>query len=618
VQYDLTNAGDTSAEGWQDLIQVARARVSLIDGMGAFRGFNAFGWAQNDDPLAPGQTITVTTTVDLMPRLTGRYNLLVSADCNYQLDEQGMTDDNQAYIPIVVGRPPAVDLRGDAVVAGDAKLSQDATITWTATNASDSAAVTGWTDQIYWSRDGRLGRGDILLGSYPHVGGLDAGAQYSGMLTTALPPEALGQGFIIVQVNGDRGAVERGPDRRNNLIVKPITVDGLALSDFHSGQFVPRSTTVVLPFDASFGAGPAASVDVTVGSFQAFPLADIPGGGTTTATLIDDLEIQPGSTHSALVLNTSSLAYGTYTMTITIDRGGEVQTQQFGLSVVEAAVSQIDRLGDTVGGDSYEHFNMDAGLVGDCIVWRLATNHWSDGSDDNGDFLIRVGRGKGMRLFGVALADRTTDEMYNVTAGQLYSDCTFTPGEVVPRYLAKISTFAAESAGDSFIRTQANTDAAWDYDLFGGVKIAALGIAKDDQAARTPVSVSHTMYCGNDEITITIAPLLVRWPKLAVNIDKPQVVKLAARGDRLREPELVGTYTSGKQLVLKAIVRPARKDPVVAVVFEVNGQTYVDDSPRGGWTMPFTTELADTPLRIRAVSASGIVSDDFDALVRVV
>jgi len=619
VAYDVSNLGDEPGEGWQDMIQVSRNSRPFTTDPAFVRGIAGFGAGMGEDPLAPGETVRVTAQVQLFTNATGRHYVVVMGNWEEMVDEGGQTANNTASTAISIVLAPPIDLTPtELTVLPALRAGRTSVIAWTVENLLDTASSSFWTDEVYFSRDAKLGRGDVLLGTYQNVMPLAGLGQYAGSIQIDVPDSIVGAGYLIVKVNA-YGARE-GSKTRNNTFAQAVTVEGVQFTSIYSGMFLPRSQAIVLP--AKSHLAEAGQLTVAIDAYTPFPLdTGAPAGGQTSGTLISGRDLPAGAWTGSLVIDTSGLAFGIYTLSVRIDQGGDSLTRQVRAVVVEQAIRKNDKLGDTVGGDGYEHFNIDAGRVGDALVWRVGTNHWYDDSEDNGDFLLEVDRGRAMTRHGVALADRTTESGATVAAGGLYSGAVFTPGGVVPKHLAKIDTFVQETTGNSFVLVLPSIGTApWAYDMFGGVKLTDLNVPKIDQAAKKRIVVKHTMWCGNDLIEIELTTLLVRWPMLPAVLPRPKVTAITAKGDKAREASIVGPYAAGTTLTVAATVKAASaKDPVVAVIFDVGGEIVIDPTPRDKWTFPFEVGAltADTPVLVTAVAASGLSSEVFQGLIRV-
>ncbi len=123
------------------------------------------------------------------------------------------------------GMPATVDLKAVSVIAPSvATAGRAIAVSWTTANAASEAASGDWQDAIYLSADDRLDATDLLLGTVPHTGGLDAHGSYSRTATFTTPATQTGNYFVFVQTDR-RNQVAFDTNRANNLQVSSGSVE---------------------------------------------------------------------------------------------------------------------------------------------------------------------------------------------------------------------------------------------------------------------------------------------------------------------------------------------------------------------------------------------------------
>ena len=489
VEYDLVNHGDVDfpAYGVDMIYAGGRRRPRLID--------IPAGTVAHDEAIAPGESVHVIEQVVLSPDAHGGKFVAVWTNPAEIYPEGGQTANNRAATAIRVEPIPPADLLCIDLAATDLVTGREADINATIRNDGDSPARGGWTDEIYLSANARLDRKDIRVASLDHWEDLAPGASYDLHVTATVPPEALGCKYLIVHTNADGGHGENRQAARNNKRAFGAMVAGFRLEGLYGGAFLARGRSQRLNVVAA--GDPGSRLDVTLSDFDPLPIA--PGGDPGTVRLADDAKLDPRRKRTPLGYDTSGLPLGNYTLHAVMRDGEAVLAEQtLSVTLVDHVVRRSDRLGDTVGGDDYEVFNLEVARAGDALLWRLGTNY--DGEDC--DFRILAGRGRGADVFGLACGDRTTGAGEYLSAGALYVGAEFAPGEVVPRIPALIDTFQEEVFGESFLIDEPGAG-AWQRNLLGGVMLDALG-----DAAAGGVTLSWSMWCGNDFIKVPYrAPL---------------------------------------------------------------------------------------------------------------
>ena len=191
--------------------------------------------------------------VDIPIRHRGDAYLIVVADGNDNVDEYPNEANNVRAAHFYVDPVPFGDLVTSAVVAPDQAV-HGSTIEvrykvanlGSQTTRGDAAALNTWTDTIWLARDKRRPgayKGDLLLGSFTHVGNLGVGEDYLGTAQVTIPENLLsGEYFVTVwsdtydviledtlatQINPD----DPGQGDNNNYKARPISVLGITPPD---------------------------------------------------------------------------------------------------------------------------------------------------------------------------------------------------------------------------------------------------------------------------------------------------------------------------------------------------------------------------------------------------
>jgi subtilase family serine protease len=130
-----------------------------------------------------------------------------------------------------VTQPPTADLAVTQVTPDDITiLGRSLGVSWTVSNVGPVRATGDWYDGVYLSIDQVFDPfADRFLGSYQHVGGLDAGDSYSSSAQIDLPAGLSGSYYIFVATDTSNQVFERGT--RNNNSNYFNTALAIALGD---------------------------------------------------------------------------------------------------------------------------------------------------------------------------------------------------------------------------------------------------------------------------------------------------------------------------------------------------------------------------------------------------
>jgi YD repeat-containing protein len=154
-------------------------------------------------PLEAGESVQVSTTVDLPRGLSGDFFVFVKTDTATTRSVREANEDNNTQHDIqavsVQLLPPSDLVVGAIPVPANAVPGQDISITYTVTNEGNDTAIGRWSDTLFLSTDDVFDSSDIVLGEVPHVGDLAPGESYTETLTAPLPGISPGEHFVIVR-----------------------------------------------------------------------------------------------------------------------------------------------------------------------------------------------------------------------------------------------------------------------------------------------------------------------------------------------------------------------------------------------------------------------------------
>ncbi len=254
VSWRVDNDGEGTAAGpWLDEVWLSRDDAIGSDDV-------LLGSLQHTGDLASGAGYDAGLDVALPIGASGAYRILVRTDAGGALIERADESDNIDGDDLAVSLSPYADLVASDVAAPTLTVDDPArvTVSWTVTNQGTGAGVTAdWTDAVIASADDILGNGDdVVLATFDHTGGLDAGDSYERSEEILLPPGFRGRYSLFVLPDSGDQVFENGFEANNAarfaepFDVTPITfadltVDGIAVaSGAESGKDVAISWTV--------------------------------------------------------------------------------------------------------------------------------------------------------------------------------------------------------------------------------------------------------------------------------------------------------------------------------------------------------------------------------------
>ncbi|MBO3704008.1 MAG: hypothetical protein J5W83_15990, partial [Candidatus Accumulibacter sp.] len=316
IRFTISNLGAAPANGrWSD-------KVYLSDDGTLSGDDRLLGEVANAGALAPGESYSSEAALlDIPIRLRGDAYLIVVADGNFRIDEYP-NDSNNAYATrFTVDAVPFGDLVTSDVVApsqavhgAGIEVRYQVSNLGSATTRGESAALDSWTDSVWLARDKRrpgAHKGDILLGSFSHVGHLGVGESYLGDVRVTIP-DALPSGEYFLSVWSDTydviledtlathiNADDPTQVDNNNYHARPISVLGSAPPDLRVSEVVaPPAVTVGESYRFSY------SVDNRGDAFS--------GSWTDSVYLADNADWNAASEvwHLADIGQTRSLGFG--------------------------------------------------------------------------------------------------------------------------------------------------------------------------------------------------------------------------------------------------------------------------------------------------------------------
>ncbi|MDR0673568.1 MAG: putative Ig domain-containing protein, partial [Zoogloeaceae bacterium] len=248
VKYTIINGGSAASSGqWTDRVYLSLDGNLSADDL-------LVGQFANGSALLPNESYAIETAmIDIPIRYRGDAYLIVVADGGGNVDEYPGEGNNVRAEHFYIDAVPFGDLVTSDVVAPDQgiygsviEVRYKVANLGSATTRGEAAALNTWTDTIWLARDKTrpgANKGDILLGSYTHVGNLGVGEDYLGTVNVRIPGNVYsGEYFITVWSDAynvileDTLAVNLNPDDpgqvdNNNYKARPIAILGLVPPD---------------------------------------------------------------------------------------------------------------------------------------------------------------------------------------------------------------------------------------------------------------------------------------------------------------------------------------------------------------------------------------------------
>ncbi len=228
VTWTVTNAGSVPTETsyWYDQIYLS------ADPVLGFGSDTLLGTVQHSNIVAPGTDYTLTRSVVLPFEVTGDYYIIVVADTNNRVFEEGVEDNNDRATDdtIHIALRPAPDLVVTNVDAPASGFSgQLLNLSWTVENAGATATVGSWYDAVYLSLDQVFDRqGDVYLGYKFRPSDLAVGQNYTQTAGFEIPLGLSGPYYVFVAADSGGHVFERGAEA-NNVGTDAVPVDVVLL-----------------------------------------------------------------------------------------------------------------------------------------------------------------------------------------------------------------------------------------------------------------------------------------------------------------------------------------------------------------------------------------------------
>ena len=246
VTWTTKNAGNASALApWTE-----RAVLSTDEWFGNWDDF-VLGAANQTTELAVDGTETHTVTGKVPWGWQGNYTLFIGTDANRNAVESNENDNTySATIAVEYGRPPADLVIATVNAPATAGTGRPVEISWRVANQGTAATDRdSWTDAVYLSTDDTLGN-DVWLGSFAHVGQLNADESYAQVQTPTLPVDLVArQYWIIVVTDANNQVAEPGAEANNTTAgLSPINVTLSPVPDLAAQEIVgPASASTGRP-----------------------------------------------------------------------------------------------------------------------------------------------------------------------------------------------------------------------------------------------------------------------------------------------------------------------------------------------------------------------------------
>ncbi|MCC9601047.1 carboxypeptidase regulatory-like domain-containing protein [Stieleria sp. JC731] len=147
----------------------------------------------------------------------GEYFLFLQADSGERVFEDGQRANNvSSPAPLSIGRDTP-DLQVTSLTTADTgEAGRPFNIQWSVTNTGTGATNANfWADRIYLSQDTTISLNDIRLAEVQRTNPLGSGQSYSRNRNFAIPLDAVGEYFVLVQTDA-RNSVIEGAGESNN------------------------------------------------------------------------------------------------------------------------------------------------------------------------------------------------------------------------------------------------------------------------------------------------------------------------------------------------------------------------------------------------------------------
>ncbi|MEZ6137702.1 MAG: CARDB domain-containing protein [Pirellulaceae bacterium] len=215
VTWTVTNAGSVPTETnyWNDQIYLSTDQVL------GFGEDILLGTVLHSNIIAAGANYTMTRSVKLPFEVTGNYYVIVLADANNRVFEEGVEDNNDGATAdtINIALRDVPDLTVTAVDAPATGFSgQLLNLNWTVENIGAAATAGNWYDTVYLSLDQVFDRNDdVYLGYRYRPANLAAGQTYTQSASFEIPLGLSGPYYVFVATDSGGNIFERGAEANN-------------------------------------------------------------------------------------------------------------------------------------------------------------------------------------------------------------------------------------------------------------------------------------------------------------------------------------------------------------------------------------------------------------------
>jgi RHS repeat-associated protein len=300
VSWTVSNNGTGPADGSTDTVYMSPAAT-------AGSGDTLLGTFRHEGALAPGDSYSSNSQVQLPVGVSGPYYILVQTACQY--GSTVTTSVAATTAPVNVNLTPPPDLTASLTsVPGTALASHALTFSYQVANSGAGATPNyGWTDAYYLSPTALFNPSTaVLLGQQVHGGSLAPGASYASTVTETLPNGLSGTFFLFVQADSG-GAVFELPSYTPNKLSAPAAI-----------QIASQPADLVVSA-ASAPPTAASGTDVTVN----WTATNQGTGDTAVASWTDSVYVDAGAT-----LDASAVLLGSFTHSGLLTVGGSYSQSQ--------------------------------------------------------------------------------------------------------------------------------------------------------------------------------------------------------------------------------------------------------------------------------------------------
>ena len=171
------------------------------------------GQLSHNGTLNGNDSYSAQLPVTLPNGISGVYYLLVDTNANADVIEgAGASNNLTASNSINITLAPFANLAIGDVTAPTQVIGSpvDLTVSWTVTNNGNGAGNQGsWDDRVILSHNSSPGLGgDIVLGDFPHTGGLALNASYTTTQVVTIPAGTQGRFNLFVETNATQTVYE--------------------------------------------------------------------------------------------------------------------------------------------------------------------------------------------------------------------------------------------------------------------------------------------------------------------------------------------------------------------------------------------------------------------------